>query len=281
MTLVIALKWLWEEGEGVVISSDSRATAGEIAYEVRKIYPIYVIHNGEEVDLGVAGGAGYSSLVKQGYGIAESVLKDYSRQVGFRNLTFEEFGKAVQDIEDKLIHRFSSLRREGIEPIFEMILASVDPKGKASIYMFDSKGLAEPVHDNPGFAIIGCGAVTGGVLLTRLLGYSMESSSEYDLGMLSAFVIDIVSEVDPAVGPFLGESAFIRVDKGEVTMGPLKEEALKEYKKRIKKRKELIMLMQKLCDIKEIGEDGVEAKLKELLQPKRKTREAGHERDMH
>jgi hypothetical protein len=60
----------------------------------------------------------------------------------------------------------------------------------------------------------------------------------------------------------------------------LKEETLKEYKRWIKKRKELIMLMQKLCDIKEIGEDGVKAKLKELLQSKRKTREAKHEKDM-
>ncbi|MEM2099967.1 MAG: hypothetical protein QXV37_01415 [Candidatus Jordarchaeaceae archaeon] len=116
MTLVIALKWLTGEGEGVLISSDSKVTAGPIAYEVRKIYPIYFTYNDVEIDLAVAGGAGDSSVVKQGYMIAESVLKDYSRRVNFRNLTFEEFGEAVRDIETKLIQRFSFLRREGIEP---------------------------------------------------------------------------------------------------------------------------------------------------------------------
>jgi len=186
-------------------------------------------------------------------------------KVGFRNLTFEEFGKAVQDIETKLIHRFSTLRRVGIEPDFEMILASVDSKGKMSMYLFDSRGLAEPLHDNPGFAIIGRGAATGGVLLTRLLGYSAEKSSELDLGMLSTFVIDIVSEVDPTVGPFIGESMLMRVQNGEVTMGPLKPEALREYKNRVEIRKELIKLVQKLCDDEDIKEEKVRKKLEELI----------------
>jgi len=254
-----------EEGEGVLVSSDSRATFGPIAYEVRKIYPIFFVNNDVEIDLAIAGGAGDSAVVKQGYIISESVLKDYLNKVGFRNLTFEEFGKAVQDIETKLIHRFSTLRRVGIEPDFEMILASVDSKGKMSMYLFDSRGLAEPLHDNPGFAIIGRGAATGGVLLTRLLGYSAEKSSELDLGMLSTFVIDIVSEVDPTVGPFIGESMLMRVQNGEVTMGPLKPEALREYKNRVEIRKELIKLVQKLCDDEDIKEEKVRKKLEELI----------------
>ncbi|GAH99602.1 unnamed protein product, partial [marine sediment metagenome] len=62
-----ALKWLIGEQEAVVIGSDSRATYGPITYEVKKIYPIYLTHDGEEVDLAVAGGAGDSSLAKYGY----------------------------------------------------------------------------------------------------------------------------------------------------------------------------------------------------------------------
>jgi len=265
MTLVIALKWLGGKGkERVLISSDSKATFGPITYEVRKIYPIYFMHEDKEIDLAIAGGAGDSSIVKQGYKIAELTIKNYSIQAGFRNLTLEEFEKAVQDIEARLIRRFAYLRGEGIEPNFEMILASVDPKGKASIYLFDNKGLAEPVHESPGFAIIGRGAVTGGILLTRLLGYSVGDSVELDLGMLSAFVIDVVSEIDPTVGPFVGESILMRVEKGKVIMGPLKPEALRDYKKRVEKRKRLIALLQKICDIKEISEDGVEKTLSEL-----------------
>jgi hypothetical protein len=264
MTLVIAFKWLLDKKEAVLISSDSRLTFGPITYEVKKIHPIYFTHNNEEIDLGVAAGAGDSSIVKQTYVLAESIIKEHSREVGFRNLTFEEFSKVVQEFETKLIHRFSALRREGIEPSFEMILASVDPEGRASMYLFDEKGLAEPVHDNPGFAIIGRGAATGGVLLTRLLGYSVEESPEFDLGMLSAFVIDLVSEVDPSVGPFIGESILMRIENNRVTMGPLTPEALREYKNRIEMRRQLIKLVQKMCDYKEIKEDGVKRKLEEL-----------------
>lgn len=262
MTLVIALKWLMEESEAVVVSSDSRAMYGPIAYEVRKIYPILLLRDGEQVPLAVAGGAGEASFVKYGYLTAESILKERSAKVGYRPLTYDEFAKCAREIEAKLVSRFSSLRREGIEPSFAMVLASVSSQGKASIYLFDSRGLCQPVHDNPGFAIIGKGAATGGVLLTRLLGYSPERSGWLDLGLLSAFVIDVVSEIDPEVGPFVGESVFIRIEEGKVVAGPLKEEALREFKDKVQKRKELIRLFYQLCDQK--GEKEVERALKRL-----------------
>jgi hypothetical protein len=50
----------------------------------------------------------------------------------------------------------------------------------------------------------------------------------------TAFIIDVVSEVDPSVGPFVGESYYMRVEEGRVALGPLKEEALKEYKDRMR-----------------------------------------------
>ena len=268
MTLVIALKWLQEEGEGVLISSDSRATYGPIAYEVKKIHPIFYTHDKEEIDLAVAGGAGDPSIVKYGYSLAESVLKSRSEQLGFRCLSQDEFSETVREIETKLISRFSALRREGIEPEFQMILASVDSQGKASMYIFDYKGMAEPVHDDPGFAIIGKGAVTGGVLLTRLWGYSPERSSGMDLGMLSAFVIDVVSEIDPAVGSFLGESIFMRIKEGKVTMGPLQAEAWRKYKDSIGKRRELLQQLQMLCDQRD--EDVVKKALDRLMATARR-----------
>lgn len=265
MTLIIALKWLMGEQEAVVIGSDSRATYGPITYEVKKIYPIYLTHDGEEVDLAVAGGAGDSSLAKYGYTLAESILKEQCKQKGFRCLTYDEFGTAVEEIESKLISKFNALRKEGIEPSFQMILASVDPAGKASMYVFDDRGLAEPVHADPGFALIGRGAATGGMLITRLLGYSIEESGNLDLGMLLAFVIDLVSEVDPTVGPFVGESFRMWIAEGKVTMGPLKTEALKEYKTKVEQRKNLIRLLQKVCDQEKSKEKQIEKYLERLL----------------
>jgi hypothetical protein len=46
MTLVIASKWMFNEGEAILITCDSRATIPiGIMYEVKKAYPIMI---GEE-----------------------------------------------------------------------------------------------------------------------------------------------------------------------------------------------------------------------------------------
>ncbi len=121
MTLVIALKWLQNEGEGVLLSSDSRATYGPIAYEVRKIHPIYYKHDDEEIDLAVVVGAGEPSVIKYGYSLAESVMKGRSEQFGLRCLSREEFGEAAREIESKLVssimeNDFPDIIQEGASP---------------------------------------------------------------------------------------------------------------------------------------------------------------------
>jgi hypothetical protein len=124
---------------------------------------------GKYVPLAVAGGAGEASLVKQGYRVCERILTDLAvKEWNQRTPSFEQFEDAVGHVESSFIQRFRELREHGVEPSFNMVLASVDPSGKASIYLFDDRGLAEPVHDNPGFAVIGTGFVTGGNLLLRL-----------------------------------------------------------------------------------------------------------------
>ena len=148
-----------------------------------------------------------------------------------------------------------------------MILTSVDQNGKASIYLFDDRGLAEPVHDNPGFAVIGTGFFTGGNLLLRLLGYTPEESYMLDVGALSTFIIDVVSEIDPAVGSFIGESYYMRVGKKGVLLGPLTEEAIKEYREKTKQRKELIRRIWRILDT--VGEQKLLQKIEELEKEQR------------
>jgi len=263
MTLILALKWVLEGREGVVISSDSKVTVGPVSYETRKVYPILLKVNEEFVPLAVAGGAGEASLVKQGYRICEKVLIDMAvKEWGRKTPTFIQFEKAVKRIESAFIERFRELRKHGLEPSFNMILASVDAKGKASMYLFDERGLAEPVHDNPGFAVIGTGFFTGANLLLRLLGYEPEKSHLLDIGALSVFIIDVVSEIDPAVGSFIGESYYMRAEKEGVALGPLKEEAIKEYKEKAKQRKELIRRMWRMFDT--AGEQKILEKIEEL-----------------
>jgi len=257
MTLVIASKWMFNEGEAILITCDSRATTPiGIMYEVKKAYPIMI---GEE-PIAIASGAGDPSLIKWGFEEAEEILKSYAR----RNypLNFEDFRNAIRDIEYSFMKRFSEIRSYGLKPSFQMVIGSVDLNGKASLYLFDDNGLAEPVHDNPGYAIIGSGFITGALLLLRLLGYSMD----LDLGMLSTFIIDLVSEVDTSVGPFIGESYLMRIEikngKKTLALGPLKLEALREYKNKVVKRKEIIKEIWKIFD--EIGEEEIEKMINDL-----------------
>jgi len=263
MTLILALKWVLGGKEGVVVSSDSKVTFGPVSYETRKVYPILLSVDGENVPLAIASGAGDATLIKQGYRLCEKVLRDLAvKRWGKRTPSFEEFEEAVGQIESAFIGRFRKLREQGLEPNFQMILASVDRHGRASMYLFDERGLAEPVHENPGFAVIGTGFITGGNLLLRLLGYEPEESHMLDIGALSTFIIDVVSEIDPAVGPFIGESYYMRTREGEVLLGPLTEEAIKEYKEKTKQRRELIRRIWRLFDI--AGEQKILEKIKEL-----------------
>ena len=164
------------------------------------------------------------------------------------------------------MRRYRELRSIGIEPNVSLLLATVSQERKPLLYVFDERGLAEPMHDNPGYALLGKGVVTGGLLLLRLLDYRPGEAWEWDLGLLSAFIIDMVSEIDPSVSPFLGESYFIRYEKekDKIVLGPLKEEVHKEYKEKIKKRKTLIKLLWNTAE--NIGENKVEQKLRKLIK---------------
>jgi hypothetical protein len=262
LTLVVALVW----GSGVLVTSDSRASTGLVFHEERKVYPIYSSIDGGELDLAIAAGAGDAALVKQGFKMVEGVFREWLSDVGEpRNPSLGELEAIVSRVEERLMERYRRLRSLGVDVDASLLLASVSSEGRPVLYTFDSRGLAEPRHDNPGYALLGTGAITGGLLLLRLLDYTLEKAAGWDLGLLSAFLIDAVSEVDPHVSPFLGESWLIRYDPHEakVVMGPLREEAYREYKRRIRERRRLIAL---LWDILErLGAEG-EAKVEEAIR---------------
>jgi hypothetical protein len=138
----------------------------------------------------------------------------------------------------------------------DLLLETVTSEGEPLLYTFNREGLAEPRHENPGYALLGTGEITGGLLLMRLLGYSPKLADIGDAGLLSMFIIDMVSEVDPNVSPFLlpDSSVYIRhnPERREVTMGALTPEAFQEYKNRISEVKEIL---KKLWSIIEQGKE--------------------------
>jgi 20S proteasome alpha/beta subunit len=244
MTLVIGCKWFVGPHEAILMTSDSKVTTGMgVAFEMKKVHAIQL----GDKPVALVGGAGQTALAKQGFEAAEEILLEYANQA--YPVAHANFRVAVRQIEERLVARFSQLRGYGIQPQFEMILGSLDLQGVASLYRFDPSGLAEPVHDTPGYAIIGSGMVTGGILLLRMLGYEQD----LELGRVSAFIIDSVSEVDTAVGPFIGESYLMRMTPGggktkRVALGPLTPQALTDYKDQIAARRSLIRKLWRLCD---------------------------------
>jgi len=206
MTLILAFKLTHGDGEAVLVASDSKATAAfGIAYDVKKIRPIRF--KGSTV--GIVSGAGDSALVKAGFKLADDILLRYAEKEC--PVSQESFAKAAEEVQSGLLAKFSQLRSLNLEPDFRMILCGLDLSGKASIYTYDSRGFCEPVHENPGYAIIGSGFVTGGVLLLKLLGYTPDVGVE-GLALMNTFILDNVSEVDTAVGPFVGESYLMRIE---------------------------------------------------------------------
>lgn len=92
MTLVLALKWLFDTGEAILVASDSEvSTSFGIAYEVRKTYPILF----GEKPVGIASGAGDVSLVKWGFEEAGKVLLSYAERE--YPVTFSSFGSATRE----------------------------------------------------------------------------------------------------------------------------------------------------------------------------------------
>jgi len=261
MTLILAFKLSHGDGEAVLVASDSKATAAfGIAYEVKKIRPIRF--KGSAV--GIVSGAGDSALVKAGFKLADDILLRYAEKE--YPVSHDAFARAAEEVQSGLLTKFSQLRGLNLDPDFRMILCGLDLSGKASIYSYDGRGLSEPVHENPGYAMIGSGFVTGGVLLLKLLGYTPDVGLD-GLGLMNTFILDNVSEVDTAVGPFVGECYLMRIehDKGarQIFLGALKDDALVEYKRKASSRRDLLRMVWKASD--RLGEE----KVRELLSPPR------------
>jgi len=227
-----------EAGEGIVITSDSRATTyGILATTEEKIAPILL---GDKVPLAVAAGSGDVAMIKDAISVAADILKGMSRDLWNRQTapTVGDFAKAVKAIEKKLVERFTYLRKMNIEVTMDMVLACVAREGKAALYVFDKRGLSTPFHDSPGFVCIGSGFVTGGNLLLRQF---YTGTLNVDEGAtLGAYIIDQVSKVDTGVGTFEGESYYFRIEQGKPILGKLKTEAFHRYKTKITEREQLI-----------------------------------------
>ncbi|MEL9990579.1 MAG: hypothetical protein QXP98_00470 [Thermoproteus sp.] len=259
MTLIFATVY----GRGVVVFADSRAAGPDVAYEERKIYPVYLVKEGEEVDLAVAAGAGDAALVKQGFERIESAFKGFYEKEG-RCPTDAEVQKIVNRLQRDFVNFYSYLRARGIGTDVLHILATVSLEGKPYLYLIRPDGVFEPRHSSPGYAVIGIAEQSAQVLL-KMLGWTPEA--EWGAEMLAAFVIDTIAEVVPTVSPLASfqDTMYIWHDGRKVVMGPLREDVFKTVKGKAARRRALIKMMWDLLE-RGVEEDEVEDVLKSLMQ---------------
>jgi len=89
-----------------------------------------------------------------------------------------------------------------------LIIGGVDTEGRASLWKIDNRGLAQKIDDFPGYACIGSGFILGGNLLLQMFLDPQLQVNVTRGSLFSAFIINLVSRIDPSVGPFEGESVF-------------------------------------------------------------------------
>jgi len=272
MTLIVAICTVGEEGEGIVICSDSQATVGPVTYRVHKIVPI---RQGIE-PLALAAGAGDTALIKKAIDSSKKILtKNSVREWNGKTPSFDQFKETVPEIESSLVKKISFYKDRELTVNFDFLLGSVDSQGKTSLYVFDSRGIAQSVHDDPGFACIGSGFYLGGNLLLQQF-----SSPNLDLDEacdLAAYVINQVSRVDAGVGPFEGDSWYfcVRKNKGPF-LGELSKKGFRMMKSEYEGRRKLLKYVWKHSDVfgakglYKIIQAGIKEKKKELRKKAKK-----------
>jgi len=265
VTLILAMV----VGRGVVVAADTRVSGDHVYGEERKVYPVYTEKDGREIDLAVVAGSGSSSLVKRGCELIRDRFLEFAESYG-RNPSEGEVRRLVEEIEGALMSRYHRLRELGVEDYAHLVLATVTAEGKPMLYLFEPTGLANPMHEVPGYVVLGHGELTGARLLLALLGYSPEGCSHWDHSVITTFVIDSVSMVDPTVSPFTDpmSSILIRYDSesGRVVMGHLKLDAFVRIKEAVRKRVEAMRLLWEAME--QVGEEPV-------LEALRRLKEAG------
>jgi len=238
MTLIVAicLEKKRTHEQSVLMFSDSQATTGPVAYSVHKIEEIW---SDSDYPLAIASGAGDSAMIKKAINLSNSVLIKYATEEwDNKTPSFGQFWQAVQEIEKMLISKISEYKEMEVDVGFDLLLASVSADGLSSLYLFDSRGIAQPVHDSPRFACIGSGFVLGGNLLLQQF-YSPDLDLD-EASKLATYVINEVSTVDSFVGPFEGESCYFRLEKGKPVAGSITVRSLREVRSEYKWTKKLM-----------------------------------------
>jgi 20S proteasome alpha/beta subunit len=197
-------------GDALIIGSDSRETYGFVINPTRKIIPIRAKIGENIVDLCTVAGSGDSAILKNIFEIVEKTFSDKClNDWSGRRPNYDQFSEAMHLVEQIVVNKLNYYRNSGLNVDISVIVEGVDSSGKASMWELDSRGVVQKIDDPPSFRCIGSGFILGGNLLVQqfLDPALMENINRGTLFV--AYIIDQVSNVDPAVGPFDGEMLLI------------------------------------------------------------------------
>ncbi len=246
----ISIVW----GSGVLVTVDGRSIDPGFP-EPRNVRPIIYSEGGKEKPLAIVSGYGDESILYSAFQIVDDVFIEWFDAVGSRSWRGpgdSEVRRLVSQIEERLMERYGSLRNLGVIPNTHLSLATVTQDGSPRLYYFNERGLAVPRHSSPGYLVLGtqAGSAIAEAIL-RIVGYSPGESSAWNMGVLSALIVMIVSEVDPSVSPNIGDSIFLRHDPSEkeVVMGSIKDQALLRLGERLGRRREGFKLLWRSMEI--------------------------------
>jgi len=260
MTLILAFKCRESDGtDAILVTADSRVSGGRTMTETNKLIPIAKIvesnGNSIEIDLALVSGAGDGAIVMQLIRIVEKTILDYYDSTwGQTYPTFDQFEETMQEVQYKFMQYLQSFEKIGtLKPFANLLVCGLDSTGKASMYVFDHRGVYCPVHDTPGFACLGGGLDTGGsMILKQFWSKNLDSDS---ILKLSAYTMEMVSTIDPSVGSYEGSSYYYRLSEGKPVFGGPKEEYMTTTVESVATRKSVLKMIWILCDI--LGEETI------------------------
>jgi len=250
----ISIVW----GSGVLLTVDGRALDPDYR-EPRNYRVIVYSEDGREKPLALISGYGDESILESVFQIVEDVFYEWFDSVGsksWRNPGDTEVKRLISEVEERIMERYRGLKSFGVSPNTHISIGTVTQDGSPRLYYIDGRGLATPRHSAPGYIVLGPPAsVYIAEAILRLLSYSPQESGRWNLGLLSAFVLQIASEVDPNVSPNIGDSLFMRYDPNEkdIVVGSIKDQAISRMRDRLERRKEAFKLLWRSMDI--LGDD--------------------------
>jgi len=248
---VFSISIVW--GSGVLVTVDGRSMDPG-SPEPRNVRPIVYQGDGRDKPLAIVSGYGDEAILSSAFQIVEDVFVEWFDAVGSRSWRSpgdSEVRRIVSQIEERILERYRDLRGMGITPNTSLSLAVVTQDGSPRLYYFNERGLASPRHSSPGYIVLGPqSGVSVAEAMLRAAGYSPTESSSMNIGVLTAFILSLASEVDPQVSPYIGDSIFLRYDPGEkdVVMGSIKDQVLIKMRERVERRREALRLLWRAMD---------------------------------